>query len=42
MILDPEDIEIPSELMNLANRMPDAANITQQTDNQKDTNIILE
>lgn len=41
-VLDPQDIELPPELMDLAIRMPDAMNVIQGVDSQKDTDIIAE
>ena len=34
IVLDPQYIDIPQELMNLANRMPDAIDILKGTDKQ--------
>ena len=41
-VLDPQDIELPPELMDLAIRMPDAMNVIQGVDSQNDTDIIAE
>jgi hypothetical protein len=40
--LDPKDILLPPELMDLANRMPDALNVLQLTEYQQDKNILKE
>ena len=41
-VLDPQDIELPPELMDLAIRMPDAMDVIQGVDSQNDTDIIAE
>lgn len=40
--LDPKDILLPPELMDLANRMPDALDVLQLTEYQQDKNILKE
>ena len=40
-VLDPQDIEIPQELMDIANRMPDAYDVLQNIDNQKVTTDLI-
>lgn len=42
MVLDSQYIDLPQELMDLAHRMPDALDILQITDNQKDKAKISE
>jgi hypothetical protein len=38
MQLDPQNIELPPELMDLAKRMPDAEDVMHLVDNQQDKN----
>ena len=40
--LDPKDILLPPELMDLANRMPDALDVLQLTEYQQDKNTLKE
>ena len=42
MTLDPQFIDLPQELMDLAIRMPDALDVLQKTDNQIDKTKISE
>ena len=41
-ILDPQDLLLPPELMDLADRMPDALDVLKLTESQKDTKILRE
>lgn len=40
--LDPHDIDIPRELMDLANRMPDAYDVLQGADKQLVMDVVME
>ena len=42
MQLDPQNIELPPELMDLALRMPDAKEVMHLTDNQLDKGLLKE
>ena len=41
-ILDPQDLLLPPELMDLADRMPDALDVLKLTESQQDTKILRE